>query len=111
MKNYVQDDETIPLTAPDGGAVAGNAYLIGSVFGVAQNSADAGAPFELRRAGVVSLPKTTGEAWTEGQKLYFDPATKKLTSTPGALKNVALAAAAAANLDATGAAVILPLAL
>ena len=33
MKNYVQDDENIPLTAPAGGVVSGFAYLIGAIFG------------------------------------------------------------------------------
>lgn len=111
MKNYVQDDDNIPLTAPAGGVVSGVAYLIGAIFGVAMYSAAEGMPFELRRKGVITFTKTTAEAWTEGQVLYFDPATGKLTTTAGSLKKVALAAAAAAANDATGKAVVLPLAL
>lgn len=108
MKNYVQHGDTIPLTAPNGGVVAGSPYLIGAIFGVAMISANAGDSFELRRRGVCTFPKTTAEAWTEGAVLYFDPATGKLTTTAGALKKVALATSAAGAADTNGNAVILP---
>lgn len=111
MKNYIQHVGNIPLTAPAGGVVAGLSYLIGAIFGVAMTSAAEGASFELRREGMMSFAKTTAEAWTEGQVLYFDPATGKLTTTAGALKKVALAAAAAPASATSGAAIVLPLAL
>lgn len=108
MKNYVQHGDTLSLTAPAGGVVSGSPYLIGAIFGVAAHNAVEGDPFELRRKGVVTLPKKTGEAWSEGSVLYFDPATGNLTTTAGSLKKVALAVVAAASADVVGSAVILP---
>lgn len=111
MKNYVQHGDNLSLTAPTGGVVSGLPYLIGAIFGVALTSDAEGAAFQLRRTGVVSFPKTTSQVWAEGDALYFDPATGKLTKTAGSLKKVAIATAVAASDAAVGDAVILPVAL
>jgi predicted RecA/RadA family phage recombinase len=108
MKNYDHHGNSMPLTAPAGGVIAGLPYLIGILFGVASVTAAEGVIFELRTHGVFrDLPKKTGEAWSEGQALYFDTATGKLTTTAGSLKRVAAAAYAAGTGDAVGAAKIL----
>lgn len=102
-KNYVQDGETLDLTAPAGGVVSGTPYLIGSIFGVALDTIDAGNPFPLRVEGVFgNLPKKAAEAWTEGAPLYWDDVNKYLTTTAGALKRVAYAVKAALAADTVG---------
>lgn len=106
MKNYIQHDDNVPLTAPSGGVVAGTAYLIGSFFGVALTTAAQGESFELRRYGVVTGVKKTSETWAEGDALYWD--TDKLTKTAGSLKKVAIALAVAGSSDTTGTVVLLP---
>ncbi len=111
MKNYIQHGDTLPLTAPSGGVVSGVPYLIGSIFGMADNSAAEGVQFELRRKGVMKLPKKTGETWAEGDSLYWDNVALALTKTAGSLKKVAIATAVAASGDTIGAAVVLPVAL
>lgn len=111
MKTYVQHDDNVPLIAPEGGAITDTPYLIGAIFGMAMNSADEGQPFELRRKGVISFPKKTAEAWTQGAVLYWDPVGGNLTTTAGSLKKVALAQSDAAANDARGPAIVLPLAL
>ena len=112
MKNYVQHGETLPLTAPSGGVVSGLPYLIGIIFGVALFTAAEGAKFELRRRGVFrDLPKTTGEAWTEGAQLYWNAGTAKLTTTAGNNKKVAIATEASATGDTVGVALIQPFAV
>lgn len=108
MKNYIQHGETIDLTAPSGGVVAGKAYLIGAVFGVATVTAAEGEKFCLRRKGVCRFDKTTSETYAEGDTLYFDPATGKLTNVPGTLRRVALATADAGSSATTCEAVIIP---
>lgn len=110
MKNYVQHGDTIPLTAPSGGVVADTSYLIGAIFGVAMDTAVEGATFDLRRTGVFKFPKKSGEAWAEGDALYWDNVAFALTKTAGSLKKVAIATAVAVTGDARGAAVILPIA-
>ncbi|WP_315772985.1 MULTISPECIES: DUF2190 family protein [unclassified Bradyrhizobium] len=108
MKNKIQHGKVLTFTAPAGGAVSGNGYLIGVIFGVAAISADEGQPFELDREGVYTLPKKTGEAWTEGAALYWDAANGVLTVTEGVLPRVAAATAAVAAAVTSGPALILP---
>lgn len=107
-KTYVQHGKTLPLTAPAGGVISGSPYMIGAIFGVAQFTAAAGDSFELETTGVHRLPKTTGQVWGEGEVLYFDPATGKLTDTAGALKKVGVAVADAATGDVVGLVKLIP---
>lgn len=102
MKNYVQNGDTLALTAPVGGVVSGTAYLIGAIVVVAIHSAAAGATFQGRVEGVFNLPKATGAAWTEGAKLYWDNAAKNFTTTSAGNTFAGNAAAAAASGDTTG---------
>lgn len=111
MKNYVQHGDTLTLTAPTGGVVAGSPYLIGAIFGIASETVAEGLPFDLRRFGVVNLPKKSGEAWAEGDALYWDNVAFALTKTAGSLKKVAIATAVVVTGAAGGPAVILPIAL
>ena len=102
MINFVKKGEVVTRTAPVGGVVSGTAYLIGSLLVVATVDADAAAQFEGLTRGVVTLPKATGQAWTEGLKLYWDDSAKKITSTSGGNTLVGVADAAAASADTTG---------
>lgn len=83
MKNYVQKGETLPFTAPAGGVIGGNGYLIGSIFGVAVASIPAGEIFQGMVEGVFALPTATGAGtdFAEGQKLYWDDTNKVVTKT------------------------------
>ena len=47
-------------------------------------------------------PKATGEAWTMGQKLYWDNTAKKFTTTATSNTLCGYAAAPAASADTTG---------
>jgi len=93
--NYIQPGEKLTLTAPSGGVISGNAYLIGGLLVIASITAVEDDEFTCSTVGVWTLPKTTGEVWTELQKLYWNDSTKKLTTTAtdGALVGVATAAA------------------
>ena len=96
MQNFVKPGNTVTRIAPSGGVVSGSAYLIGSLLVVAQTTAAEGAEFEGLVEGVVTLPKTDGQAWTVGQKLYWDAGNACCTNvaTAGQLIGVADAAVA-----------------
>lgn len=102
MNNYKKPGDTMTFTAPGGGVVSGTAYLIGALLVVAASTVAATLPFEGVVEGVFTLPKTTGTAWTEGEALYWDNSTKKLTTVSTGNTAVGVAAAVAASGDATG---------
>jgi predicted RecA/RadA family phage recombinase len=72
MQNYVAPGEVVTFTAPSGGVVSGQAYLIGALVVIATGDAAEGAMFVGLAKGVVDVAKVDQEAWTEGQKVYFD---------------------------------------
>ncbi|SCM79961.1 conserved hypothetical protein [uncultured Pleomorphomonas sp.] len=96
MKNFIQPGKTLTLTAPVGGVIGGNFYFIGSAFGVACGSADAGEKFDLDvSGGVFELTKNSAEAWTEGAPIYATAAgVMTVTSTDNTKVGIAVAAAA-----------------
>lgn len=101
MKNFVQPGDVVGVTAPYA-VTPGAGVLVGSLFGVAINTAASGAEVEIATTGVFDLAKATGAAWTVGQRLYWDDSAKNLTGTAGSNKLVAVAVAAAASGDAVG---------
>ena len=64
--------EVNTYTAPTGGVVSGEAYLIGSKLVIATATVAQTLPFEGLCRGVVRVRKLGAEAWAEGDKLYFD---------------------------------------
>ena len=70
MKNYIQDGETLTVTAPSAVA-SGDFVQVGRVRGVAVTSAASGAQVELKTTGVFEIPKTgTEEFATVGLPVY-----------------------------------------
>jgi predicted RecA/RadA family phage recombinase len=97
VKNFIQQGNTLDLTAPAGGLVSGQGHLFGDLFGVAATNIQEGTKGAVALTGVYSLPKAAGEAMAEGAVAYWDGA--KITATAaGNAKagNVAEATAAAA---------------
>lgn len=70
--NFVQPGNTITLTAPSGGVVAGKLYIINNTAAVALTSAAQGAQFEAAVEGVFDLPKAPSQAWLEGARIMWD---------------------------------------
>lgn len=70
--NYVQPGNTLTLTAPSGGVVAGRLYIINNIAVVALTSASAGAEFEGATNGVFDLPKAPSQAWNQGARIMWD---------------------------------------
>lgn len=90
MKNYVQPGRTITLAAPYAVA-SGDGLLVGAIFGVATASAAPAEQVEACLVGVFDLKKTASQAWSVGDKIYWDNTNKETTKTVGT--NVAVGAA------------------
>lgn len=101
MKNYVQDGAVVTATAPYD-VSSGGGVLVGSIFGIAQADALAGAAVELVRTGVFTHAKTSAQAWTQGAKIYWDNTAKEFTTVATANTLVGAALKAAANPSSTG---------
>jgi predicted RecA/RadA family phage recombinase len=80
MKNYVQPGNTITLTAPYAVA-SGDGLLVGSVFGVAAGDAANAETVEAALIGVFDLKKVASQAWSAGDKVYWDNTNKVATKT------------------------------
>ena len=95
MKSYVQPGNTITLAAPYAVA-SGDGLLVGAIFGVATASAANGDPVEAVLVGVFDLKKVASQAWSAGDKVYWDNTAKETTKT--ATSNTLIGAA----IDAVG---------
>lgn len=101
MQNYVQPGQHVTLTAP-AALASGEPFLVGAIFAVATSAAASGTEVEGARLGVFDLPKVTGAAWAQGDKLYWDNAVKKVTKTSAGNTFVGAALTAAGAADTIG---------
>lgn len=99
MKNYVQAGKNISIIAA-AAAASGDPVLVGSLFGVATGKAAIGDTVTLTREGVFELKKTSAQAWTVGQKIYFDGT--ECTTVVSTNKLIGVAVQVAADPSATG---------
>jgi len=81
-RNFIQPGETITLPAPRALA-SGDGFNVGAIVAVALAAAAQGAPVEGRRVGVFDIAKAGGQAWTPGQKVYWDATNNVATTTAG----------------------------
>lgn len=90
------------FTAPSGGVTAGTPVLIGDMFVIPQTTVAATYSFDGYAEGVHTLAKTSAQAWTEGQKIYWDNANSRCDSDAKLGLCIGVAAAVAANPSSTG---------
>lgn len=102
MRNYLDDGDTIPIASMPEAADSGEFLIVGELMGVAVAAFDSGAAGTLKRTGVFWLPKTTSEAWTQGQKLFWNSSTKKFTTDSSKTPVSAIAWVAADSADTEG---------
>jgi predicted RecA/RadA family phage recombinase len=88
--NHIQPGKVLSLLAPYEVA-SGAGFQVGSLFAVALGAAANGAAVEGQACGVWELAKTSAQAWTVGQKIYWDNGNKRCDSdgTVGMLIGVA----------------------
>lgn len=94
MKNFTQPGRTLTLTAPYA-VTSGQGAQVGSIFGVAVKDVANGARGDFVTKGCLDLTKTTGEAWAEGQLLYWNNTTRAVTTTAATNLKIGVATAAA----------------
>lgn len=80
MKNFVQNGYVMTVPAPYSVA-SGAGVLVGAMFGIATCNAEQGLPVEIAMEGVFDLPKKAGDTPALGGKLYWDNATRAVTTT------------------------------
>jgi predicted RecA/RadA family phage recombinase len=99
---YRKSGDVITCTAPAGGVTTGVPVLIGSLFGIPETTAAEGAEFELKVVGEHELSKTSAQAWTEGQKIFWNTGTSLCDSDSTTGPLIGVATAVAANPSSTG---------
>lgn len=111
MKNYLQHGDTLDLTAPSGGVVSGSPVLIGGQLVVPCVSAAEGAVFAAKTTGVfqfVAEGAGSGQAWAEGETVYWDDANKRFTKTASGNTKRGHAVAAKLTADVVGSVKLIP---
>lgn len=99
---FVQQGDVIPVVAGGGGIAAGSTQVVGTLVGIALNTAASGATADVMLEGVFTVAKTTGQAWAQGALLYWDSGTSKFTTTVGSNTLSGTAFVAALSADTTG---------
>lgn len=100
MKNFVQPGRVLTLISV-GAILAGDALLVGKIFGVALSNVAAGTAGEFQTEGVHELPALATDVAAVGAPLYWDSINKRLTVTAAGNTRVGVATAAKANGAAT----------
>ena len=105
MKTYQHSDNQLPTYANAGDAIASDQVVVVSgIVGIAANSIAATTgvgPLQLR--GCFQVTKAASQAWTQGQRVYWDAGNSCFTSAVTAVyAGVAARAAASAADDTTG---------
>ena len=100
MKNFVQNGDTLSLTAPYA-VSSGGGLLVGDIFGIAADDAANGASVQAMVDGVFDIAKTAGQTFAQGDPVYWDNAAKTVTAVYAANQMIGFATQAAASGDAT----------
>lgn len=79
-QNHIQRGKTIDTVAPTGGLVSGQAFLMGTILGVALGDAAETEPVRAAVGDVWELPKTLANTPSVGQNLYWNSTTNELTT-------------------------------
>ncbi len=101
MDNYIQAGKVLSLIAPYA-VSSGGGFQVGSIFAVATCDAAISEAVEGNTFGVYTLPKTSAQAWTVGQKVYWDNTNKRCDTDGTVGMLIGVATAVAANPSSTG---------
>lgn len=80
---YVQPGNVITCSSLPYARNKGQGVQWGSMFGVAQQTKAISTACEVEVVGVQNLDATTGQAWTDGAKIYWDNTNKLATNVVG----------------------------
>lgn len=82
MSTFVQEGDTLDFTAPTGGVTVNVPALIAGFFVIPKITAAAGVRFSAYTVGAHTLPKPSGETWTEGQPAFWDATNLRVSTDP-----------------------------
>lgn len=99
---FVQPGCSMEFTAPSGGVTVNVPVLIGGLFVIPAVTAAAAARFNGLLEGVFTLPKATGEVWTEGAPAYWDVANARASFDSSVGQQIGAITASALTGDTTG---------
>jgi predicted RecA/RadA family phage recombinase len=105
MKNFVSAGRTVDLTAPTGGVVSGLGYKIGGLIVIAGNTVAEGSPFPACLEGlfdVLAEGSGSGQAWAEGDAIYWDNTNHQFTKTAASNTLAGFACGAKLTADVLG---------
>lgn len=81
-QNYIQEGNVIPYTVPTSTTIVSeDVVFAGIIPGIALGGGTEGDIIQLSLRGVWRVAKTTSLVITQGDKLYFNTSTKKVTKT------------------------------
>lgn len=101
MKNYVQPGNVIDAVMP-AAKTSGDGVKVGSrLFGVSVDTYTSGSTGQIYTEGVFDLSKTTGQAYSAGDSIWWNDTTAKVTNGTGANIECGVVVAAAASGDTT----------
>ena len=103
MRTFVAIGNNITIAAA-AAVLSGQGVLLGSLFGIAAHNANVGDDLVINLTGIYELPKAASQAWTVGQKVYWDNTNKVVTNvtTDNTLIGVATLAVTNAAANTTG---------
>lgn len=107
MQNYVQKADVVDLIAPYNVA-SGAGAKVGSVFGVAMSTLTSGQSGPFVRQGACDLTAETSQAWSQGDKLYWDDTNKWVSNAEADGMFIGHALAAKGSSAAVGRVVLVP---
>lgn len=81
MKNFVQEGDILPLTAPYAVSAGGGAQVGTNIFGVAVKDLASGASGEFQVEGVFDLTALSTDTGSAGTIWYWDNTNKRVTTT------------------------------
>ncbi|WP_246209787.1 DUF2190 family protein [Pikeienuella piscinae] len=76
---------------------SGDGLLVGSIFGIAAGNAANAETVETALVGIFDLEKVVSQAWSAGDKIYWDNSKKEFTKTATATTLIGVAAEAVAG--------------
>ena len=100
MRNFVQNGVNLTLPAP-AIVASGGVVIVGSIVGIAAESAAIGEDLDIVTEGVFTLPKVSALAIAIGDKVYWDSTAGLVTKTASGNTLLGAAVAAAANPSGT----------
>lgn len=96
-QSFVQEGKVLPLVAPYDRLTSGLGALVGGMFGVSLDTVLSGASGQFETEGVHKLTKVGSQAWTVGQRIFWDDGNRRCTSTGAAGQFIGLATAVVAD--------------